>query len=464
MTNFNNQYFKLLAINPIDGRYNQKTRELCQTTSEFALIKYRLFAMVNWFLFLSDNEKITELAPINSSSKKYLADLCQEFSPKMAQQIKDIEKITNHDLKAVEYFLQEEFSKKEDLKDKISFIHFASTSEDINNIAHALMIKNSLEKIIYENIQNLLAKIKSLSVETKNVPLMARTHGQAASPTTFGKELANVYQRVNIQLNKLKKIKILGKINGATGNYNAHIVAYPDVDWQKMSEEFLNKIGLDCNLFTTQIEPHDYISEIFSCVCHINNILLDFSRDIWGHIAFGHYGQKKIANEVGSSTMPHKINPIDFENAEGNLGLANAIFSHLASKLVNSRFQRDLTDSTALRNIGVGFGYSLISYKSLLKGIEKLEVNAEFAAKELEENYELLGEAVQTIMRKYKLANPYEKLKELTRGKKLTKEILDNFINELKIPDFEKQKLKELSPKKYIGIANNLAIEALKKE
>jgi len=367
--------------------------------------------------------------------------------------VKEIERTTNHDVKAVEYLLKEKVAGNAELAAISEFIHFACTSEDINNLSHGLMLTTARDEVLLPLMDQLLASIKALAVQYKAIPMMARTHGQPASPTTLGKEMANVYIRLQRQRNQVAAVEMLGKFNGAVGNYNAHLSAYPTLDWHQISEQFVTSLGLTWNPFTTQIEPHDYIAELFDAVARFNTILIDFDRDVWGYIALGHFKQRTIAGEIGSSTMPHKVNPIDFENSEGNLGVANAIFQHLASKLPVSRWQRDLTDSTVLRNLGVGFGYTLIAYHATLKGISKLEVNEVNLRTELDQNWELLAEPVQTVMRRYGIEKPYEKLKELTRGKRISPEDLALFIDNLALPDAAKAELKQLRPDNYIGAA-----------
>jgi len=406
----------LTAISPVDGRYGSKTSDLRPIFSEFGLTKYRVTVEVRWLQKLSATKAIEEVPAFSDAANQALDKIVSEFSEEDALRIKNIEATTNHDVKAVEYFLKEKISDNAELHAVTEFIHFACTSEDINNLSHGLMLKECRELILLPVIDDILSKIKGLAVEYKAIPMMCRTHGQPASPSTLGKEMANVYIRLKRQRQQISEVELLGKINGAVGNYNAHLSAYPEVKWHQFADEFVNDLGLTFNPFTTQIEPHDYIAELFDAVARFNTILIDFDRDIWGYIALGHFKQKTIAGEIGSSTMPHKVNPIDFENSEGNLGIANALFNHLAQKLPISRWQRDLTDSTVLRNLGVGFGHAIIAYQSTLKGISKLEVNEENLANELDKNWEVLAEPVQTVMRRYGIEKPYEKLKELTRG------------------------------------------------
>lgn len=446
----------LTAISPIDGRYGNKTIPFRDIFSEFGLIRYRLEVEIRWLQQLGEEPSITEIAPFSSAANNFLNDLVNNFSLDNAARIKDIEKVTNHDVKAVEYFIKEQITASTnaipELNNISEFVHFACTSEDINNLSHALMLKGGL-KIILPIMQNLLDDIRHLAIEHATLPMLSRTHGQTASPTTMGKEMANVAYRLQQQITSVKNVKILGKINGAVGNYNAHLSAYPDINWPNIADKFINNLGINCNPYTTQIEPHDYIAELFDAFCRFNTILIDFNRDIWGYISLGYFKQRTIAGEVGSSTMPHKVNPIDFENSEGNLGIANALFSHLSAKLPISRWQRDLTDSTVLRNLGVGFGHNIIAYESSRKGISKLEINQQAIADDLDNCWEILAEPVQTVMRRYSVPEPYEKLKALTRGTGITKERLQSFIESLDIPNEAKQKLSKLTPSTYIGNA-----------
>ncbi|MCY7293982.1 adenylosuccinate lyase [Alteromonas sp. a30] len=450
----------LSAISPVDGRYGSKTTELRSIFSEFGLFRFRVQAEVTWLQALSSHEGIEEVPKFSEEANALLDSIAANFNLEHAERIKDIERTTNHDVKAIEYFLKEQVETHSELRAVSEFIHFACTSEDINNLSHGLMLKHAREEVILPYCDKILDAMRNLAAEHKAVPMMARTHGQPASPTTMGKEMANVYVRLKRQRDAIAEVSILGKINGAVGNYNAHLSAYPNVDWHAFSESFVNSLGLTWNPSTTQIEPHDYIAELFDAIARFNTILLDFDRDVWGYIALGHFKQKTVAGEIGSSTMPHKVNPIDFENSEGNLGLANAIFAHLATKLPVSRWQRDLTDSTVLRNLGVGVAYSSIAYQATLKGISKLEVNEPSLLAELDNNWELLAEPIQTVMRRYGVEKPYEKLKELTRGKKVNQNIIADFIDALAIPDNAKAELKQLSPATYIGDAIRLT-EAL---
>ncbi len=447
---------QLTAISPVDGRYAGKSEELRGIFSEYGLLKYRVQVEVRWLQMLAANPQITEVPAFSEQSDALLNDIVAQFSVDDAMRIKDIERTTNHDVKAVEYFLKEKVEDNSELNAISEFIHFACTSEDINNLSHALMLTEARDDVILPYCDKIISELKRLAKEYRSVAMMARTHGQPASPTTMGKEMANVAMRLIRQRDQIARVELLGKINGAVGNYNAHLSAYPDIDWHQVSEQFVTSLGVSWNPYTTQIEPHDYIAELFDAVGRFNTILIDFDRDIWGYIALGHFKQKTVAGEIGSSTMPHKVNPIDFENSEGNLGLANAIFDHLATKLPISRWQRDLTDSTVLRNLGVGVGYSLIAYQATLKGISKLQVNEASLRAELDNNWELLAEPIQTVMRRFGIEKPYEKLKELTRGKKVNAEAISQFIDKLEMPDSTKDELKKLSPASYIGDAERL--------
>ena len=443
----------LTAISPVDGRYGSRTTELRDIFSEFGLIKFRVTVEVRWLQQMATIAGINEVPALSESANALLNSIVDNFSMADAERVKKIERTTNHDVKAVEYLLKEKVAGNAELAAISEFIHFACTSEDINNLSHGLMLTTARDQVLLPLMDQLLASIKALAVQYKTIPMMARTHGQPASPTTLGKEMANVYIRLQRQRNQVAAVEMLGKFNGAVGNYNAHLSAYPSLDWHQISEQFVTSLGLSWNPYTTQIEPHDYIAELFDAVARFNTILIDFDRDVWGYIALGHFKQRTIAGEIGSSTMPHKVNPIDFENSEGNLGVANAIFQHLASKLPISRWQRDLTDSTVLRNLGVGFGYTLIAYHATLKGISKLEVNEVNLLTELDQNWELLAEPVQTVMRRYGIEKPYEKLKELTRGKRISPEDLALFIDNLALPDAAKAELKQMRPDNYLGAA-----------
>ncbi len=447
---------QLTAISPVDGRYASKSAELRSIFSEYGLLKYRVQVEVRWLQMLSEQASIAEVPAFSEASHTLLNNIVANFSVDDAMRIKEIERTTNHDVKAVEYFLKEQVESNSELNAISEFIHFACTSEDINNLSHGLMLTEARDTVLLPYCDKLISEITRLAKEYKTIPMMARTHGQPASPTTMGKEMANVAMRLRRQRDQIAAVTLLGKINGAVGNYNAHLSAYADTDWHSLSESFVTSLGLTWNPYTTQIEPHDYIAELFDAVARFNTIILDFDRDVWGYIALGHFKQKTIAGEIGSSTMPHKVNPIDFENSEGNLGLANAIFDHLAAKLPVSRWQRDLTDSTVLRNLGVGVGYAVIAYQATLKGISKLEVNEASLLAELDNNWELLAEPIQTVMRRFGIEKPYEKLKELTRGKKVNAEVIAEFIDGLELPDAVKAELKTLSPANYIGDAIRL--------
>lgn len=447
----------LTAVSPVDGRYGSKTIDLRSIFSEFGLLKYRTIVEIRWLQKLAATPAIQEVPELSLEAQAFLNQIADEFNEADALRIKDIERVTNHDVKAVEYFLKEKVADHEELHAISEFIHFACTSEDINNTSHALMLKEARDTVILPEMQRLIDAIKSLAHAYRDIPMLTRTHGQPASPSTVGKEMANVVYRLTRQYRQVEHIEILAKINGAIGNYNAHLSAYPEVNWHQFSESFITEsLGVQWNPYTTQIEPHDYIAEFFDAIARFNTILIDFNRDIWGYIALGHFKQKTVAGEIGSSTMPHKVNPIDFENSEGNLGLANAIFTHLAQKLPISRWQRDLTDSTVLRNLGVGIGYTIIAYTSTLKGISKLEVNQEALEAELNQNWEVLAEPIQTVMRRYGIEKPYEKLKDLTRGKRVDAAGIRQFIDTLDLPEYEKTRLKEMTPANYIGDAVKL--------
>ena len=447
----------LTALSPIDGRYQDKAAALRPIFSEFGLLKYRVTVEVRWLQKLAAHIQIQEVPALSAEANNYLDSIVANFSVEDANRIKTIERTTNHDVKAVEYFLKEKCEALPELYKINEFIHFACTSEDINNTSHALMLKTAREEVLLPEWKKVIDAVVELAERYKNIPLLSRTHGPPASPTTIGKEMANVAYRLKRQYKQLENVEILAKINGAVGNYNAHLSAYPDIDWHTFSQEFIEQsLGVTWNPYTTQIEPHDYIAEFFDCVARFNTIVIDFDRDMWGYIALNHFKQRTIAGEIGSSTMPHKVNPIDFENSEGNLGLANAIMSHLGQKLPISRWQRDLTDSTVLRNLGVGLGYALIAYASTLKGISKLEVNEQHLRDELDQNWEVLAEPIQTVMRRYGIEKPYEKLKELTRGKRVTGEAMREFISSLSLPEAEKARLKAMTPASYIGYAVEL--------
>ncbi len=443
----------LTAISPIDGRYRNKVDILGNYFSEFALIRYRVIVEIRWLQCLAAHPQVTEAPAISSAGNQVLEDIIANFSIADAQRVKDIEATTNHDVKAVEYFLKERVSSHADLATQIEFVHFACTSEDINNLSYALMLKEGRDEVMLPLMQQLVDKLRSMAHELAEQPLLSRTHGQTASPSTIGKEIANVVARLERQLKQFKHNEILGKINGAVGNYNAHLSAYPDIDWQANAQGFVESLGLQWNPYTTQIEPHDYIAELFSALCRFNTILIDFDRDVWGYISLGYFKQRTIAGEVGSSTMPHKVNPIDFENSEGNLGIGNAVMQHMAEKLPISRWQRDLTDSTVLRNIGVGFAHSVIAYHATLKGLSKLNLAPEKLLADLDNSWEVLAEPIQTVMRRYNVDQPYEKLKALTRGQKINQQVLEQFVDTLDIPEEGKALLRSLRPENYIGNA-----------
>ena len=442
----------LTAISPIDGRYGSKTASLRGIFSEFGLIRARVEVEIRWLQCLANHPGISEVPAFSAEADKLLNAIVDDFSEASAQRIKDIEATTNHDVKAVEYFIKEQFAGNDELMAVNEFVHFACTSEDINNLSHGLMLKAGREVLLTE-MRNIAEAIRKLAHEQSSLPMLSRTHGQTASPTTLGKEMANVVARLERQIRQIESVELLGKINGAVGNYNAHISAYPDVDWAANAEAFVSSLGLTFNPYTTQIEPHDYIAELFDGIARYNTILIDFDRDIWAYISNGYFKQKTIAGEVGSSTMPHKVNPIDFENSEGNLGIANAVMSHMAQKLPISRWQRDLTDSTVLRNMGVGAGYSLIAYAATMKGISKLQVNETRVSEDLDNAWEVLAEPVQTVMRRYGIEQPYEKLKAFTRGKAITQDAMIEFIASLELPDSVKDELNALTPATYTGNA-----------
>ena len=443
----------LLAISPLDGRYKSKCEDLAPYFSEFALMRYRVFVEVKWLQKLSEHDLIDDLHVISDRGAEYLDDLIENFSLADAQRIKEIEAITNHDVKAVEYFIKEKFENNAELSNQLEFVHFACTSEDINNLAYALMLRDGRDKVMLDQMREIETRLAQLAKDFADQPMLCRTHGQSASPSTVGKEFANVVHRLRRQIAQIESNEILGKFNGAVGNYNAHLTAYPDIDWQANAKEFVEGLGLSWNPYTTQIEPHDYVAELFAAVCRFNTVLIDFDRDIWAYISLGYFKQRTVAGEVGSSTMPHKVNPIDFENSEGNLGLANAIMSHLCEKLPISRWQRDLTDSTVLRNIGTGLAHSLIAYRATMKGVGKLELNAKTIDDDIDSCWEILAEPIQTVMRRYRIEKPYEMLKELTRGKQINQQSVQDFVQTLTIPEAAKQELLQLTPRKYLGNA-----------
>lgn len=442
----------ITSLSPLDGRYQSKVAELIPYFSEFALVKYRVIVEVSFLMMLSAEKGIPELPAFSDKELKLLEDILKNFDEKEAEKVKEIEKITNHDVKAVEYYLKGKLEKTS-LAKHSEFIHFACTSEDINNLAYGLMLKDGKEAVMVPTMKAMVKALMGLAKQWKAVPLLSLTHGQSATPTTVGKELLVVAKRLERQMRLLEKQEILGKLNGATGNFNAHLSAYPKVNWPVLSKKFVQNLGLTHNPLTTQIESHDYQSELYDTVARFNAILIDLDRDMWMYISRGIFKQKVVKGEVGSSTMPHKVNPIDFENSEGNLGLANALLRHMSEKLPISRLQRDLTDSTVQRNIGVAFGYSLLAYKSTLKGLSKLELNKKIVQDELDQNWALLAEPIQTVMRKHNIPMAYEKLKELTRGKEITKEMVREFVSKLAIPADDKKRLMELSPETYVGWA-----------
>ena len=448
-------YDTATALSPLDGRYASKLDPLRTVFSEYGLIARRLEVEVRWLQKLADTSGIPEVKALSDTSIAHLEAVLAAFSSESASAVKAIERTTNHDVKAIEYFLKDAIASDTALADASEFVHFACTSEDINNLSHALMLRDGIPVLTTE-MRAIIDGIDALASEHASLPMLSRTHGQTASPTTLGKEMANVSVRLRRQLQSVESVKPLGKFNGAVGNYNAHLSAYPDVDWPTVSRQFVESLGLEWNPMTTQIEPHDYMAELFQAITRFNTILLDFDRDVWSYISLGYFKQKTVTGEIGSSTMPHKVNPIDFENSEGNLGLANAILAHLSEKLPISRWQRDLTDSTVLRNMGVGFGYSLLAYTSTLKGISKLQVNPQRLAEDLDNAWEVLAEPIQTVMRRYGIPEPYEKLKALTRGQAITQETLQSFVSTLELPEDVKQDLMQLTPSGYVGLAESL--------
>jgi adenylosuccinate lyase len=450
------QLSALTALSPVDGRYGAKAANLREHFSEFGLIRARVIVEVRWLERLAEHPQITEVPPLSAEATACLQALMGSFSLEDAERIKEIERTTNHDVKAVEYFLKEKIADQPELHAVTEFIHFACTSEDINNLSYGVMLADGLNALL-PTMHRVADDIAWLALDHAAQPMLSRTHGQTASPTTLGKEMANVAYRLKRQLKQIERVEILGKINGAVGNYNAHLTTYPEIDWQANAQTFVEGLGLTFNPYTTQIEPHDYIAELFDAVCRFNTILIDFDRDVWGYISLGYFKQRTVEGEIGSSTMPHKVNPIDFENSEGNLGLSNAVLGHLAQKLPISRWQRDLTDSTVLRNLGVGLAYGVIAYHASLKGISKLEANPERLAADLDNSWEVLAEPIQTVMRRYGIEKPYEKLKELTRGKRIDQVGFATFIDTLALPDDVKHELKALSPARYIGNAETQA-------
>jgi adenylosuccinate lyase len=452
------QFSTLTALSPLDGRYAGKIAALRDHFSEFGLVRHRIRVELAWLAALASEPAITEVPPFSAAAHAAIDDVARTFAPADAARVKDIERKTNHDVKAVEYWLKERFSKVPEVARVAEFIHFACTSEDINNLSHALALAAARHDVLLPLLRQIAADLRALAHEHAAVPMLSRTHGQPATPTTLGKEIANVYARIERQIVAIERVPIKGKANGAVGNYNAHRVAYPDVDWERLSAKLVAGLGLEFNPYTTQIEPHDYMAELFDAVARANTILIDFDRDVWGYVSLGYFRQRVKEGEVGSSTMPHKVNPIDFENSEGNLGLANAVLRHLAEKLPISRWQRDLTDSTVLRNMGVALGYTVLGWTSLRQGMGKLEVDAGKMAADLDANWEVLAEPIQTVMRRYGIDSAYEQLKALTRGKHgMTRESLHTFIETLALPADAKARLKALTPATYVGLAAELA-------
>ena len=451
------QLSPLTAVSSVDGRYAGRTAGLRDIFSEYGLIRYRVIVEIRWFQALAASTDIPQLTNLSETANAYLDSLVEDFGLEAAKRVKAIEATTNHDVKAIEYYLKECFAEQDELNSLSEFLHFACTSEDINNLSYALMMADAREQVFLPAYADIDQALKAIVSEHANLPMLSRTHGQTASPTTLGKEIANVAKRLQRQVDQLRQQPMLGKINGAVGNFNAHIAAYPDVNWPKFAQQFVESLGLNWNPWTTQIEPHDWMAESFHSMSRYHTILVDLCRDIWAYISIGYFTQKTIAGEIGSSTMPHKVNPIDFENAEGNLGVANALLTHLAEKLPVSRWQRDLTDSTVLRTIGTAAGHGMIAYASLLKGLGKLQVNKQKLADDLNNSWEVLAEPIQTVMRLYGIENPYEQLKELTRGKAISTEILEEFVQTLDIPDAAKQQLLALTPATYTGNAADMA-------
>lgn len=451
------QLDSIFAITAIDGRYRSKVENLAHITSEFGLIKYRTEVECQWVLFLSDCEEIAEIPNLDQEDRAFVAAIAANFDAVGATRIKEIEATTNHDVKAVEYYLKEQFALRPNLQAINEWVHFGCTSEDINNTAYGLMVKAGVEDVLLVHMDQLIKVIDDLAQQYAELPMLSRTHGQTASPTTLGKEMKNVAARLYRQRQQLAAVEILAKFNGAVGNFNAHLSAYPDLPWAELSAQFIQRLGLVNNPWTTQIEPHDYLAEVFHCIMRFNQIVLDFDRDIWSYISINYFKQRKVEGETGSSTMPHKINPIDFENSEGNIGLGNALLDHMASKLPVSRWQRDLSDSTVLRNIGSAFAHCGIAYQATLKGLSRLDVNPTAIAKDLDDSWEVLAEPVQTVMRKYGMNEPYEQLKAVTRGRRLNAELFLEILEELKLPEAAQAELRDLRPETYIGIASELA-------
>jgi len=448
----------LTALSPLDGRYRGKIAPLAGYASEFALIRYRVRVEVEWLEALADDPELPEIAPFSDATRRQLDAMLGAFGEADAQAVKDIEARTNHDVKAIEYWLKERLAENEEVMRVSEFVHFACTSEDINNLCHALMARDCRELVLLPTFQRLIDKLTALAHSTAALPMLSRTHGQSATPTTVGKEMANVVHRLRRVQRRIASVELTGKINGAVGNYNAHLAAYPELDWEAFARRFVESLGLVFNPYTTQIEPHDSLAELFDAFAAANTILVDLDRDIWGYISLGYFRQRIKAGEVGSSTMPHKVNPIDFENSEGNLGIANALLHHLSAKLPISRWQRDLSDSTVLRNVGVAFGHTLLGWDACLRGLDKLEANPSALQADLDASWEVLAEPIQTVMRRYGVPNPYEQLKALTRGQPtITREALHAFIRGLPIPEFERERLLALTPSTYIGLAQDLA-------
>jgi len=450
-------FTNLTSLSPLDGRYAGKVDALRPQFSEFGLIRRRLQVEIEWLKALAAEAHFSEIPPFSPATVAELTQLVADFGPQQAAEVKEIEAVTNHDVKALEYWIKKRLAGNDEVMRVSEFIHFACTSEDINNLAHALMLESARRETLLPMLDKVVARLRDLAHEHAELPMMARTHGQPATPTTLGKEMANVVYRLERARTCIAGVKLRGKINGAVGNYNAHLAAYPDYDWESFARRFVERLGLEFNPYTIQIEPHDAMAELFDAFARANTILIDLDRDVWGYISLGFFKQKLKAGEIGSSTMPHKVNPIDFENSEGNLGLANALLRHLSEKLPISRWQRDLTDSTVLRNMGVAFGYTLLAYDSLLRGLNKLEANPDCLCTDLDANWELLAEPIQTVMRRYGVANPYEKLKELTRGNRISRQGMQDFVQSLEIPQAARDELLKLTPWDYTGMAAELA-------
>lgn len=449
----------LMALSPLDGRYHEKVTPLRDIFSEYGLIRFRVMVEIRWLQALANDANLPGMPKLGAAANNHLNKIIENFSPQDAARVKHIESSINHDVKAVEYFIKEHISGNKELADISEFIHFGCTSEDINNLSYALMLQAARQECLLPTLDDLLTLLRQFAHANSHLAMLARTHGQAATPTTVGKEIANVIARLKRQREQLITIPLLGKMNGASGNYNALAIAYPEVNWQAISRGFIDRLGLTYNPYTTQIEPHDFMAELFAVLMRINTILIDYNRDTWGYISLHYFKQRSIANEVGSSTMPHKVNPIDFENAEGNLGIANALFEHMITKLPISRWQRDLSDSTVLRNIGVALGHTILAWQSTCKGISKLEANQAVIESDLNQHWEILAEAIQTVMRRYHIDQPYEKLKELTRGKQIDQQAINAFIAGLSLPEDVKKQLLALTPQQYVGYAEKLANE-----